>query len=141
VEPEGWGLKSLLLDTCKSNHSQLKKNSLGWDIYPQGLYTLLLGLKKFGLPIFILENGICTDDDSLRWDFIRGHLISLHQAMEQGLKVIGYLYWSLLDNFEWDKGFSNRFGLIEVDYHTYQRKVRESACRYAEVCQTSRLPQ
>jgi len=131
VEPAGWGLRSMLVDTC--GHSRLKKNSMGWDIFPEGLYELLLRFKIYRLPVFILENGICTDDDALRWEFIRGHLKCLYRAMEQGVNVLGYIYWSLLDNFEWDKGFSPRFGLIEVDYGNYSRKIRESAVQFSRV--------
>lgn len=139
VEVEGWGIRNLLLDVCKSRHSELKKNSLGWDIYPQGLYNLLLNLKRFNLPIFILENGICTEDDNLRWDFIYAHLKQIKLALDQGVNLLGYLYWSLLDNYEWDKGFSPRFGLLEVDYHTYKRNIRNSARSFAEVCKTGIL--
>jgi len=139
VDVKSWGFKNLLLDVCESNHSEVKKNSLGWDIYPQGLYNLLFRLKRFNLPIFILENGICTDDDNARWDFIYEHLKNLTQAMGQGVKVLGYVYWSLIDNFEWDKGFSHRFGLIEVDYNTYKRTIRESARKLSEVCKTGIL--
>ncbi|MCM8779985.1 MAG: glycoside hydrolase family 1 protein [Candidatus Omnitrophica bacterium] len=114
----------------------VEKNSLGWDIYPVGLYRLLLELKRFSLPVFILENGICTVDDEQRWRYICGHLEYLHKAMKEGVDVLGYLYWSLLDNFEWDKGFAPRFGLVEVDYNTYERKIRESAKKYAQVCKT-----
>lgn len=139
VDAETWRFRNLLLDVCKDNHSRLKKNSLGWDIYPKGLYNLLLRLKRFGLPVFILENGISTDDDSLRWDFIYEHLNNLALAMEEGVKILGYLYWSLIDNFEWDKGFTPRFGLIEVDYNTYERSIRESARKYAAICKTGIL--
>lgn len=139
VDAGSWSFKSLLVDTCKENHSQLEKNSLGWDIYPQGLYHLLMRLKQYHLPVMILENGICTEDDSQRWDFIAGHLRSIHLAISQGVQVKGYIYWSLIDNFEWDKGFGPRFGLIEVDYHTYKRTVRESARKYAMVCRTGKL--
>ncbi|MFA4989838.1 MAG: glycoside hydrolase family 1 protein [Candidatus Omnitrophota bacterium] len=117
----------------------LRKNSLGWDIYPQGLYDLLINLKHYNLPVFILENGICTDNDALRWDYIKEHLESLNRAMQNGVKVLGYVYWSLLDNFEWDKGFGPRFGLVEVDYHTYQRTIRESARKFSKVCLTNEL--
>jgi beta-glucosidase len=139
VETRGWGIRHLLLDICQDRHSQLLKNSLGWDIYPQGLYELLLRLKKYNLPVFILENGISTDDDSLRWDFIRQHLEMGHQAMQEGVSLIGYLYWSLLDNFEWDKGFSHRFGLVEVDYATAKRTPRASAWKFAEVARSGVL--
>ncbi len=139
IDTPSWSLRGLILNTCAKNHSALERNSLGWDIYPQGLYTLLLKLKKYNLPVLILENGICIDDDSRRWDFIRRHLQNLHRAMNEGLKVIGYIYWSLLDNYEWDKGFKPRFGLIEIDYNTYERKVRESARKFAEICRTGVL--
>jgi beta-glucosidase len=139
AEAQNWGIKSLLLDICKNKHSQLKKNTLGWDIYPEGLYSLLLKLKRYDLPVFILENGICTEDDNTRWDFICEHLKRVHLAISQGVKVLGYIYWSLLDNFEWDKGFGPHFGLIEVDYATYKRTVRESAQKFSLVCKTGQL--
>ncbi|MDD5566293.1 MAG: glycoside hydrolase family 1 protein [Candidatus Omnitrophica bacterium] len=139
VEVKGWGLRHLFLDVCTDNHSQLKRNSLGWDIYPAGLYEVLLSLKKYGKPVFLLENGICTDDDALRGAYIHEHLKCVLQAIQGGVDVNGYLYWSLLDNFEWDKGFAPRFGLIEVDYQTFSRKVRESARQFAGICSRGSL--
>lgn len=139
VEVKGWRLHNLAADTCQNNHHPVKKNSLGWDIYPEGLYRVLLGVKKYNLPVIITENGICTRDDSLRWEYVSSHLKSMHLAMEKGVKIIGYLYWSLLDNFEWDKGFAPRFGLIEVDYNNFKRTVRESALKFAQVCKTGSL--
>ncbi|MCX5713583.1 MAG: family 1 glycosylhydrolase [Candidatus Omnitrophica bacterium] len=139
VDTRGWGISNLLLDTCIKNHSDLPKNSMGWDIYPQGLYDLLLRLKNYGLPVFILENGICTEEDELRWDFIRRHVEVMHQAMQKGVNLLGYLYWSLLDNFEWDKGFSPRFGLVGVDYLTFKRTPRSSAQKFAQVCRSGVL--
>ncbi|MBN2830779.1 MAG: glycoside hydrolase family 1 protein [Candidatus Omnitrophica bacterium] len=139
VELRGWGLKNFAMDVCEGKHSTLKKNSLGWDIYPEGLYDVLISLKKYKLPVFILENGICTEDDSLRWSFIREHLDKLTEAIKSGIKVLGYIYWSLIDNYEWDKGFAPRFGLIEVDYNTYARTIRESARKLAKVCLERKL--
>ncbi len=139
VDVKKWRLRNLLMDNCLHPGHGLKKNSLGWDIYPQGLYDLLVKLRKYGLTVIILENGICTEDDKLRWDFIDGHLRSVHRAICAGVKVSGYLYWSLLDNFEWDKGFGHRFGLIKVDYSDYKRTVRESAKKLAEVAGRNRL--
>lgn len=134
VEVEKWGLRHCIMDTCRHGHHPVKKNSLGWDIYPQGLYELLVRFKKYNLPLMITENGICSEDDALRWEYIFEHLRAVHQAMQAGARVFGYLYWSLIDNFEWDKGFKPRFGIIEVDYNTYQRRVRQSARRFAAVC-------
>jgi beta-glucosidase len=87
----------------------------------------------------ITENGICTSDDNARWDYICAHLENIHSAMDQGVRVIGYLYWSLLDNFEWHQGFAPRFGLIDVDYRTFQRTVRESAKKFSQICKSGKL--
>jgi len=134
-----WDISGILMGTCKKHHDILPKNSLGWEIYPQGFYDLLIRLKKYNVPLFVLENGACTDDDALRWDFIYGHLKALSSAMQQGVKVQGYLYWSLVDNFEWDKGFGPRFGLVEIDYRTFERRIRLSAKRFAAVCKSGTL--
>ncbi len=139
VHVRGLGLKHLLLDGCDGSHNQHSKNCLGWDIYPEGLYKVLMGLRKYRLPLFILENGICTQDDNQRWDFIRSHLVSLSSAIAQGVKVLGYMYWSLMDNYEWDKGFGPRFGLIDIDYTTYARTIRESAKKFALVCKANSI--
>jgi len=139
VKTSSWSFESLALEGCSREHHPIERNSLGWDIYPEGLYQLLSSLKKYKLPVFILENGICTEDDSRRSAFISSHLEKVHQAMNEGLKIIGYLYWSLTDNFEWDEGYGPRFGLIEVDYNTYERRIRESAKKFAQVCKTNRI--
>lgn len=139
VELKKWGISNLLMDVCGNNHFPLKKNSLGWDIYPQGLHEILLKLKKYNLPVMITENGICTADDNLRWEFISSHLKNIHLAIEGGVNVVGYLYWSLMDNFEWDKGFGPRFGLVDINYSTYERTVRESARLLAQVCKSGVL--
>lgn len=68
------------------------------------------------MPIYILENGIADAKDQYRADFIREHLKMVHRAIQNGCDIKGYFYWSLLDNFEWDKGFTPRFGLYTVDY-------------------------
>jgi len=133
ADVESWGIRHLLLDTCKYNHFPLRKNSLGWDIYPQGLYKLLISLKKYNLPVLITENGICTEDDNLRWDYIREHLGQLRKSMQEGVEVLGYIYWSLIDNFEWDKGFAPRFGLVHINYQDQKRTIRSSARKLAEV--------
>lgn len=134
VEVQGWGIWNWAMDTCQNNHHPVKKNSLGWDIYPEGLSQVLLKLKKYNLPVIITENGICTSDDDLRWEFLWAHLKNVHLAIKEGVDVQGYFYWSLMDNFEWDKGFGPKFGLVDVDYKTYQRTIRESARKFAHVC-------
>src|ERR1041385_2734416 len=91
---------------------------------------------KFPSQIIV---GICTADDDLRWEFIRDHLKNIHRAIEEGVDVTGYLYWSLLDNFEWAEGYKPRFGLIEMDYATGRRTVRQSARKFAHVCESGIL--
>jgi beta-glucosidase len=139
VDLKKWGLSNFTRDICEKNHHPVRKNSLGWDIYPEGLYELLMKLKKYRLPIIVTENGICTENDDLRWQFIRAHLENIHRALKEGAAVTGYLYWSLMDNFEWDKGFTPRFGLLEIDYSTFARTIRNSAVRFGEVCKTGIL--
>jgi len=139
VDLNGWSPSNFVMDTCSKGHSKLKKTSMGWDIYPQGLYNLLLRLRRFKLPVLILENGIATLNDEERWDFIREHLKKVHSAISSGANVIGYIYWSLMDNFEWDKGFSPRFGLLEMDYNTSRRVIRDSARLFAQVCKTGAI--
>ncbi|MFA6357843.1 MAG: glycoside hydrolase family 1 protein [Candidatus Omnitrophota bacterium] len=139
ADVRSWGIKHLLLDTCMQNHHPLRKNSLGWDIYPQGLYKLAIALKRYKLPIFITENGICTEDDNLRWDYIREHLEELHKAMQEGSGILGYIYWSLIDNFEWDKGFGPRFGLVYVDYQNQKRTIKPSAKRFAAIAKSGEI--
>jgi beta-glucosidase len=132
VHSRGFRLSDMLGDECALENPHLRTNSLGWEIYPQGLYTLIKAFKKYKLPILISENGICTNDDTERLEFIVDHLKAVARAMKEGAPVIGYLYWSLLDNYEWAEGFAPRFGLIAVDYTTQGRKIRESAIKYEE---------
>ncbi len=108
---------------------------MGWEIHPEGIYLQLMYLKKFKKPIYITENGIADAADARREKFIRDHLFWIWKAIQDGVDVRGYLYWSLLDNFEWAKGFTPRFGLVEVDYQTFERSIRPSALAYAKIIQ------
>jgi beta-glucosidase len=139
VEFGRFGAENGAAGPVSGKKSRIKQNSLGWDIYPQGIYDVLLALKKYRLPLMVTENGICTADDDQRWKYIRDHLTNVHRAMQKGAKVMGYMYWSLMDNFEWDKGFAPRFGLIDINYKTQRRTIRKSARKYAQVCKTGIL--
>ena len=114
-------------------------NDLGWEIYPKGIYNVLKELHQYNLPIYIPENGLADAFDDYRLDFIRDHLLWVYQAIEEGVDVRGYFYWSLLDNFEWDKGYWPRFGLIAVDRTTQTRTIRPSARAYAQICRDNAL--
>ena len=76
-------------------------------------------------------------DDVDRIDYLRSHLLAVHDAIADGVPVEGYFVWSLLDNFEWAYGYSRRFGLIRVDYDTFERTPKASADWYAEVARTN----
>lgn len=112
-------------------------SDLGWEIYPEGIYHVLKDLKKYGLPVYITENGVADAQDEKREKFIKEHLYWVHRAIQEGVDVYGYFYWSLLDNFEWDKGFWPRFGLVEVDYKTMERKIRPSALEYKKIIEAN----
>ncbi len=107
----------------------------GWATYPKGLYKCLKRLhNELGLPMYITENGIATDDDEWRSQFIRKHLKQVAKAHSKGMDVRGYFYWSNLDNFEWTYGFEPTFGLIAVDYENdFKRTIRQSAWDYAQI--------
>jgi len=114
---------------------------LGWEIFPEGLYYLLKDLSRFNLPAYITENGLPDIEDSKRARFIKKHAYYMHKAIEDGIDVRGYLHWSLLDNSEFVelRGFWPRFGLVEVDFKTQERKIRASAFEYAKICKTNTL--
>lgn len=114
-------------------------SDMGWDIVPESMYYVLKNLKKYHLPIYITENGVADAEDKLRKNVIHDYLAQLLRAIQEGVDVRGYFYWSLLDNFEWSDGFKMRFGLIKVDYPTQKRTVRESGWYYARICQNNRL--
>ena len=116
-----------------------KISDLGWELYPEGIYHVLKDLKKYNKPIFITENGLADARDVNREWFIKESLKYVHKAIQEGVYVRGYFYWSFLDNFEWDKGFWPRFGLVEIDYKTMERKIRPSARAYAEICKDNSL--
>lgn len=112
---------------------------VGWEVYPEAIYHVLKELKKYNLPIYITENGLADARDKLRKDFIRDHLYQVYKAIGEGTDVRGFFHWSLMDNFEWDKGFEPRFGLVEIDYRTLERKPRPSAFYYAQICKNNSL--
>ncbi len=128
------------LGIAKTKYKETEISDLGWHLYPSGLETVLLDLKKYKKPVYITENGLADAHDTRREKYIKDHLYYTHKAIEQGVDVRGYLYWSLIDNFEWADGFSPRFGLIEIDRNSLlRRKVRYSALKYAEICKNNQF--
>jgi len=100
---------------------------MSYEFYPEALANVIRAVhKEFKGDILVTENGIATSDDSRRVEFIRRALEGVYNCIEEGIPVKGYCHWSLLDNFEWQKGFSMTFGLIAVDRKTQTRYPKES---------------
>ncbi len=131
--------KGLLGVECEEVVGAGRKNALGWYVSAESFYKLLIKLKKYSLPIIITENGTAEKRESFYEDFLVTHLESVGRAMQDGVDIKGYLWWSLLDNFEWDKGFWPRFGLLEVDYNTFQRRPKPFSYIYAKICKENKL--
>ncbi len=115
------------------------KSDLSWSIYPKGIYNVLMELKRYHKPVYVTENGIADTKDIKRAKFIKEHLYWVKRAIDDKIDVRGYFHWSLLDNFEWADGFGPRFGLVEVDFKTMERKIRPSAYEYKKICENNSL--
>lgn len=111
-----------------------RTNDLGWDMQPQNIEFVLKELTdRYNLPIIITENGVADRDDEHRKWWITQTLMAMHRAIQGGVKLEGYLHWSLTDNFEWSSGFWPRFGLAALDYKTKKRALRRSAVWFGQV--------
>lgn len=123
------------------------RTGFNWPMTPEGhYYGPLFAYERYKLPIFITENGLSNRDwkqldgrvrDPERVDFIDRHLGALNQAAAE-VPIYGYLHWSLLDNFEWNHGYRERFGLVHVDYTTFERTPKESFFHYRDLIKNSR---
>lgn len=116
-----------------------EKTDMGWDIYPEGITGALLELNRYGKTIYISEAGVADAKDKIRASYIKSLLAGTHEAIRQGVNVRGFMYWSLLDNYELAHGYSKRFGLIEIDFVTQERKIRPSALEYKQICEANAL--
>lgn len=123
-----------------SSYSQM------WEIYPPGIYDLLTRIQREYAPVKIMisENGICVPDgldvdgkvrDPRRIQYLQDHLVEVNRAIQAGVPVMGYLVWSLLDNFEWAYGYGMRFGLVYIDFETQRRVIKNSGTWYRQVIQ------
>ncbi len=115
---------------------------MGYEFWPQAIEsTLRRAWEVTGgtVPLWVTENGIGTDDDPQRIAYVYQALQGVHRAISDGITVRGYTYWSLLDNFEWAFGYTPRFGLIEVDRSTFERRPKTSARWFGDVAQSNQL--
>ena len=109
-------------------------NSHQSTVYPEGLYQVIRRVLHFNKPIYITENGVPDHADTLRPAFLLAHLREVWRAVSFCYPVMGYYHWTLVDNFEWDRGWTQRFGLIEIDPETQARRWRPSGHLYSEIC-------
>lgn len=127
-------------------HPEVGRSAMNWNLTPESLYY---GSKyfydRYRIPLIITENGVALTEwkdengeilDYSRIDYIRRYLKELERAIDEGIDVRGYFYWSFMDNFEWTEGYSKRFGLVYVDYKTLERTPKKSAEYYSSVIAT-----
>jgi beta-glucosidase len=115
---------------------------MGYEYYPQALEgTIRRAWERTGgnVPVLVTENGIGTDDDAQRAAYVRTALEGVLRCLDDGIDVLGYTCWSLLDNFEWALGYGPRFGLVDVDRTTFQRTIKDSARWLGRVAQANAL--
>ncbi|HEY7108933.1 MAG TPA: family 1 glycosylhydrolase [Nitrososphaeraceae archaeon] len=114
--------------TIETNHPHGILNDLGWEVYPRGLYNSIMLIKtQCNKPILIVENGIADKSDKYRAPFIIAHLHSIRQAINDGALVLGYLYWSFTDNYEWLDNYrpEGKFGLFSINFDSNHKNGRQ----------------
>ncbi len=134
------GKGGINLEPLKTGYA---RTAIDWPVVPECLYWVTTFLwERYGLPLYISENGISTHDwisldgkihDMNRIDYLNRHLLQLENAIDKGADVRGYFQWSLMDNYEWARGYYDRFGLIYVDYPTGERTIKDSGHWYRQV--------
>jgi beta-glucosidase len=118
--------------------------SMGWEVYAPAYRALLVQFhRRYGMPMYLTENGLSISSDApgpdgavhddRRIDYLKKHLAAAHQARQAGADIRGYFHWSLMDNFEWSSGYTQRFGLVHVDYATQKRTPKDSARWYRDM--------
>jgi len=130
--------------------NQGPRTDFGWEVWPQAMYDIIMRIHQDYHPVIeITENGCSYGDapdatgvvnDQRRIDYYDGYLRAVWRAIRDGANVGGYHAWSLMDNFEWAEGFTQRFGLIYVDFSTLTRTVKNSGHWYAQLARTNTMP-
>jgi len=133
------------LQVAAVRQTQATYMETGWEVFPQGLTDTLVNFKRLygDIPVYVMENGSTFYDppqaeggqvhDPLRVDCLKKNMRAIHDAIEQGVDLRGYMVWSLLDNLEWSLGFAKRFGIVHVNFETQQRTPKDSALLYAQI--------
>jgi beta-glucosidase len=117
----------------RSNIPGVPLTDMGWASDPAWMRDVLNEVRHLGKPVYVTENGISAGDDAVREDYLPKVLRSVHGAIQDGVDVRGYFHWTGFDNFEWARGYSQKFGLIAVDRTTLERTVKPSGHLYARI--------
>lgn len=123
----------------KKDYSELmymdtdKMTDMPYAMYPEGIYRAIHLVSKLNFPIIITENGVADHRDSIRKEFIQKYIYATSKSIEDGYNVIGYFYWSLMDNFEWAFGYDMKFGLYSVDFKNQSRELREASKTFTKI--------
>ena len=130
-------------DVGPAGDAAVSRTQMGYEFWPEAIAATLRRAARMhpGKDLVVTEHGIATADDTEREEFIRRGLSAVAEVMGEGLPVRGYLYWSLMDNFEWAHGYAPTFGLIAVDRATMERTVRPSGRMLGEIARTGQLRQ
>lgn len=114
--------------------------AMGYEYYPEALAGTIRNVaKELDIPVMVTEHGIATNDDNRRVEFIQRGLKGLHSCIEDGIQVLGYLYWSTFDNYEWTFGYEPKFGVIGVNRDTQERQVKESGHVLGDISKNNAL--
>jgi beta-glucosidase len=112
----------------------------GYEFWPEALeQTIRYAASRAKVPVYVTENGIATEDDARRVEYIRRALAGVHKCLADGIDVRGYFHWSLLDNFEWNSGYRPKFGLLAVNRETFERTVKPSARLLGDIARRNAL--
>lgn len=118
-----------------------QRTDFRYPMYAEGLRRAFDMVTNLKIPILVTENGVADDDDDMRPEHIRRHLLITSEAIADGIDVRGFYHWSLMDNFEWAEGYDQRFGLYHVDFETKKRTLKESGHEYAAIVKAHTTPQ
>jgi len=130
--------KNIMKPSCESGETM---TDMPYAIYPVGIYKALHHVAEIGLPIYITENGVPdynNENDTRRVKWIKEYLKAVSLALEDGLDIRGFFYWTLTDNFEWDGGYNYKFGLYSIDLDTKVRHLKNGGKAYADIIKAYR---
>jgi beta-glucosidase len=137
------------IEIVKPDYPGVAFTDIGWEVFPDAIYKAISLVKNsYGeIPIFITENGASYSypveenqvHDQKRIEYLRTHIASVRKAIEEGYDIRGYFVWSFLDNFEWGHGFSQRFGIVHVDFSTQKRIIKDSGLFLSKIIKENRI--